>query len=208
MNRGNVLLWLYIAWSTLTTLSVCIHAGGTEWAWNHGTCIHCMPGVSEFEIDISCASHYVMFLPVVDLYNVSSLSMNQCDHKYRRETWPASSYVSTDPMLLFFFQLSHHAKSLHKISMQVTMISVSLQHQWSGELFLGQMVSAGSQLPQQQMVGIKRLWLLLASAKLKASTSVVCRLRLNQLKCIIHWVSWQTELQGSVPLQRDSQSTW
>ena len=86
---------------------------------------------------------------------------------------------------LLLSTIAHHAKSLYKISTWGTMISASLQHQWSGELFLGQMVSAGSQLPQQQMVGIKRLWVLLAPAKLKASTSVVCRLRLNQLNCVI-----------------------
>ena len=81
---------------------------------------------------------------------------------------------------LLLSTIAHHAKSLYKISTWGTMISASLQHQWSGELFLGQMVSAGSQLPQQQMVGIKRLWVLLAPAKLKASTSVVCRLIITE----------------------------
>lgn len=142
-----------------------------------------MPGVSRFECSIvfstlSCvvSSRCWYMLP---------LWTKQSDHEYRRETWPASSYVSADPPLhLFLFPTS---TTIPCKILTVPVVSQSyLQYQWPGELFLGQVVSAGP-LPQQQMVGIKRLWLLVASAKLRSSSSVVCRLKWNLLKCIIHW---------------------
>lgn len=108
-NQGDVLLWLCIAWSTPTTLSVCIHAGGTEWAWNHGTCIHCMPGVSKFEFGICFHDIMCCFLQLL----TCTIHMNEPVLSRVQEGNLTRFFLCKCWSSLRFFQLPYPSKSLH-----------------------------------------------------------------------------------------------